>query len=489
MKLFGGALPRSRCDGRSMCSRFALVSAFAASFGFAGDLGSAVPLVVSNGNDDGAGSLRAALAAAAEPGAPGHILVATEDDIAVTTTLTYDGAAPLAIFGSGQSVTTEVNTTLLAISNGADLTVNGLNFRGPGEFSVENRGDETGEPGKGIFVKLRDDQTGTLNLTLQDVSLSGAAYHGVHVSDCDLGDACGAGATGEGGGSPASVSVHLSNVTIWDVGNGKFDADGIRVDERGDGDIHFVSQNSTFEGVGADGVELDEGQAGDVIATVTGNTFADNGGYCAPDILAPFLPEEDEGEFEDGEVSASDIPGDVTGTPDDACFERDVELYDSGFVKAYEIELDLDDGIDIDEAGDGDLRVLMIASTIRGNLDEGFDVGEQDGGGLYVWAWRTDAQGNTDDGFRGDEEGPGSVNVLLYDVQSEDNGGYGARFRQEDQGDISVVVDNTETSGNGDGDKMGLRVQQSGTGTGTLTMRNATISDGIDARNVDVIQE
>ncbi|MEM7120752.1 MAG: hypothetical protein AAF563_05710 [Pseudomonadota bacterium] len=459
------------------------------SFGIAGELGSTVPFVVSNGNDDGAGSLRAALKAAAEPGAPGHIFVTTDDDIIVTTTLTYDGTAPLAIYGSGQSVTTEVNTTLLSMSNGADLSVSGLNFRGPGEFSVVNRGDETGEPGKGIFVKLRDDQTGTLSLTLEDVSLSGAAYHGIHVSDCDLGDACGAGATGEGNGSPASVSVHLSNVTIWDVGNGKFDADGIRVDERGDGDIRFVSRNSTFEGVGADGVELDEGQAGDVIATVISNTFADNGGYCAPDVLEPFLPEDDEGEFEDGEVSPSDIPGAITGTPDDACFERDVELYDSGFVKEYEIEIDLDDGIDIDEAGSGDLRVLMIASTIRGNLDEGFDVGEQDAGGLDVWAWRTTAQNNTDDGFRGDEEGPGSVSVLLYDVQSEENGGYGARFSQEDQGDISVVADNTTTSGNGDGDKMGLRVQQAGSGTGTLTTHNATFSDGIDARNVELIQQ
>lgn len=459
------------------------------SFGLASEIGAAGPVVVNNGNDSGEGSLRAALKAAAQPGASGHVLVATDGDISVKSTLTYEGKAPLAIYGSGQSIKTDVNTTLLEVSKGADLTLNNLNFQGPGGFSVKNRGDKTGKAGKGIFVKLRGDQTGIVNVTLEGVSLSGIAYHGIHISDCDRGDACGAGSGGEGDGSPASITVRLTNVSISEVGTGKFDADGIRVDERGAGDIIFNSRNASFSRVGADGVELDEGQDGDVIASVVNNTFVENGGYCDPELLKQFLPKDHKGEFEDQKFSESGVPAKVEGSPDDACFERDVELYDSGFVKEYEIELDLDDGIDIDEAGNGDLRTLMVGSTIRGNLDEGLDFSEEDGGELDVSVWRSTAQGNTDDGFRAREDGPGSVKILLHDVQARENGRKGATFRQRDQGDINVVVDRTMTGKNGDGKKTGVVVEQAGTGTGTLTLRNSKISDGIDAENVKVVEE
>ena len=103
------------------------------------------------------------------------------------------------------------------------------------------------------------------------------------------------------------------------------------MDERSAGDIFFDAQGSTFTNVGADGVELDEGQEGGVFANAVDSKFDDNGAYCDPKILNAFLPEKDEGEFEDGKkVAEADIPGAVKGSPDDACIEREVELYDSG---------------------------------------------------------------------------------------------------------------------------------------------------------------
>jgi len=447
--------------------------------------GAAGPVLVTNGNDNGEGSLRAALDAVAKGDGPGHVLVVTDDDIKIDTTLTYEGTAPLAVYGKGQTVETGSDITLLTLSQGADLTVSDLNFRGPGNFNIKNRG----KAGKGIFIDMRPDQTGVVTLVLEDVEVSGGAYHGVHISDCNLADDCGAGRGGKGDGSPASIVVRLTDVEISDVGNGRFDADGLRVDERSGGDIFFYAQDSSFTKVGADGVELDEGQEGGVFATAVDSKFDDNGAYCDPEILKAFMPEKDEGEFEDGKMAEADIPGAVKGSPDDACFEREVELYESGSVKAYEFGIDVDDGFDIDEAGPGDFWALMVGASVSGNLDEGLDFGEEDEGGVRFAAWRTVTKDNADDGIKIVESEAGSVEGLLHKVSSTDNGGKGAVFEQRDEGDLDVLVDQTKTENNDDGDKTGLEVVQDGDGKGTLTIRASEIADGIDAENVDVIEE
>lgn len=447
--------------------------------------GAAGPILVTNGNDSGEGSLRAALEAVATQDQPGQILVVTEGDIQIDSTLTYAGKAPLSIFGEGQTIKTETDMTLLTLSQGADLRVNDLSFQGPGNFSIKNRGKD----GKGIFIDMRPDQTGVLTLILEDVDISGVAYHGVHLSDCNLADDCGAGRGGKGDGSPASIVVRLADVQISDVGNGRFDADGLRVDERSDGDIFFYARDSKFTKVGADGVELDEGQDGGVFATAVDSTFDDNGAYCDPEILKAFMPKDDEGEFDDGETAEADIPGAVTGSPDDACIEREVTLYDSGSVKEYEFGIDTDDGFDIDEAGPGDLWALIVGASVRGNLDEGLDFGEEDEGGIKFAAWRTAAKDNADDGLKIVESEGGSVEALLHKVTSKDNGGKGAVFEQRDEGDLIVVVDQSETANNDDSDKTGLEVVQDGDGKGSLTMRASDIADGVDAENVNVVEE
>ncbi|ODR98589.1 hypothetical protein AUC68_09290 [Methyloceanibacter methanicus] len=224
----------------------------------------------------------------------------------------------------------------------------------------------------------------------------------------------------------ASIVVRLNDVEIDDVGNGHFDADGMRVDERGGGDIFFYAKDSEFTNAGADGLELDEGQEGSVFVTVVDSKFDDNGNYCDGKVLESFLPKEPEGEFEDGEKKDSDIPAAVTGTPDDGCFEREVELYESGSVKEYEIGLDFDDGFDVDEAGPGDLWALIVDTSVNGNHDEGLDFGEEDEGSLKLGVWNTEAKNNTDDGLKMVESGAGNVAALLAKLTSKDNGGKGA---------------------------------------------------------------
>ncbi len=397
--------------------------------------------IVTTGADAGDGSLRAALAAASSGTGPQTIAIATGDTIAIGSGLSYTGSEPLTIVGAGQTVALSADETVLSVTNGADLTISSLTLSGPGGFDINNRSASGMAAGKGIFIDIRDDQTGTLHLSLTDVVVENVAGHGVHVSDCSLADDCGGGGGGAGEGSPASISVVAQNLVVRGVGYGRFDADGLRVDERAEGSIFFAASDSVFTGVGADGVELDEGQAGDVVVQVSGGSFSDNGGYCDPAILEAFLPAEPEGEFEEGAVMEDAIPGPVTGSPDDACFEREVDTYDDGSVEEYEFAIDVDDGFDVDEAGEGSIRAVLTGSEILNNLDEGLDYDEEDAGGIELTLIGTSASGNADDGYKNSEEGDGDVTGVMLNVSATDNGGVGAVFEEEVRVCITIVME------------------------------------------------
>ncbi len=438
--------------------------------------------IVSNGADSGQGSLRHAI----EEARASHIFIKqTVSSITINSPLVYDKTSKLLIKGHGQTVNSSRNINLLSVTQGADLEISDLNFRGPGGFNINNRGDQGQSAGKGIFVDVRDDQTGTVKVTLSNVTVSDVANHGIHISDCSLADDCGGGGGGGGKGSAASIEVNLHNVTVDNVGNGRFDADGLRVDDRGDGDIVFIAENSTFINVGADGVELDEGNDGDVIAQVRDSRFDDNGAYCDPDVLAPFVPTPDEAEFADTERLPGQIPGIVAGSPDDSCIEREVELYDSGYVEVYEFGIDLDDGFDIDEAGPGSLVANIRNSVINGNLDEGIDFDEEDSGMIFARFVNTSAAVNRDDGFKFSEEDEGSVIGRVTESKAMNNGGKGFVFEEEGDGDLLVSVNESNTSNNDDSDDTGIEAVQEDDGQGMLRVDDSDIDDGIDTNGVD----
>jgi hypothetical protein len=451
-------------------------------------------VVVTNANDSGPGSLRHAI----EDLKATHIMIPPSiQHIEIFDPLTYGEEEPLTILGSGQTIKTWDNINILQLTMGADLTASKLHFEGPGGWSIENRGDQGGDAGKGIFIDVRDDQEGVVRMVLTDVSVSGVANHGIHISDCSEEDDCGSGSGGAGDGSPASISVTLHNVSVDDAGNGKFDADGLRVDDRGEGGISFVAKNSSFTNVGADGVELDEGDDGDVLATISRTRFNHNGGYCDPDL---FWVEELvlEGSFADDDAlrEAVDEELEALGILDTGCLEIDDSSYDDGANETtVEFELDLDDGIDIDEAGNGSLNALITDSEIKGNLDEGVDFDEEgDGDGndttgdVAVSVLNSVAVFNTDDGIKVSEEGDGDVLGSLYEVKSRMNGGKGAVFEEEDEGILDVTVDRTKTMKNDDSDDTGLEIAQDGNAVenaaSSLTVRNSDIKDGIDASGV-----
>ena len=444
--------------------------------------------IVTSAADRGDGTLRHALSLATA-GEVDRIVVATEGDIQIRNGLSYGGSQALSIVGTGQTVLGANDATLLTSLGGGDLSIMGLSFQGPGGFSINERSDIDGVSGKGIFVDVPDGATGTISLYLTNVAVSQVGNHGIHVSDCTLADACGGGQDGSGDGSDASIALLLQNVTIDDAGNGKFDADGLRIDERGPGSVHLSVDGSLFTNVGADGVEVDEGQAGSVFATVTNTTFTANGNYCDPSILDAFMPDADEGEFSDGEASLDDIPSAERGSPDDGCFELEYDLYDSGSVEAFEIGIDLDDGIDFDESGSGSIFASMVDVAITDNLDEGLDFDEADEGNIIINIIDSVATGNRDDGFKVSEEDDGGIVTIVSNSTAMENGGKGFVFEAEDDSALFADFNGVSTSNNDDGDDTGLELVNEGENSGFANVSNSSIADGIDADGVAVTQQ
>lgn len=443
-------------------------------------------LMVTTFDASGDGSLQAALDTAAASVERTTILVSDAAGTLTTETgLTYNGPSALAIFGNGLTVASPNNVTLLSAIGTDELHLDGIRFEGPGGFSITERGDLDGTAGKGIFLDVADDAAGDIDLILSGVSVSGVAGHGVHVSDCTLADDCGGGGGGAGEGSPASINVRLNNVLIQNVGHGRFDADGLRVDERGEGDITLTAMDVTVQGVGADGIELDEGQEGDVTVEMISGNFIDNGAYCDPALLEAFMPAVPEAEFDEGNMTADAIPGPITEAPDNSCIERVVDLYDDGTVEEYEFAIDLDDGFDIDEAGPGSLFGSFTGGEMSGNLDEGYDFDEEDAGDIEVVFTGFAAYGNTDDGIKLSEADDGNVFLVATAIEATGNGGVGIVAEEEDAGNLSMVLVGITTIGN-DGGELGVEGVQEDAGEGHVYVIDSEIADGIETDGAEL---
>lgn len=400
---------------------------------------------VTNGNDLGKGSLREALSS----GASKIVIQPSVSVINIESTLTYNGTAPLVIKGSGQVVDGGGNgNTLLAVTRGADLAVSNLMFTDNAFYEQRWQGG-----GEGILLDVPPERTGVVQLKLTNVTVTGVGDHGVHVLDCDLPD-CGAGGGGAGDGSPASIEVELNGVTIDRVGLGHFDADGLRVDERAEGSITLHAVKSRFSAVGADGVELDEGGAGDVILNLSQVSFTGNGAYCDG------LPEE--------------LPG-VNDSP--LADPLDAACYDDG-------EIDLDDGFDVDEAGEGSIVGRITNALVSDNFDEGLDFDEAGDGGYGIKLVNIRAYRNFDEGIKLSAEDDGDLVARLHRVLVTDSDDDGVQIEQDGEGIVDVVVTASVISQNA---KKDLKVEQSQDApSGTLKVRGSRI-EIIDTDNVDEI--
>ncbi|MGB5735109.1 MAG: hypothetical protein WBM40_11780 [Thiohalocapsa sp.] len=428
----------------------------------------AATAVVTSGNDAGPESLREALAS----GADTIYIRPAVGRISIDSTLSYEGTIPLRIVGGSVTIEGTDDFTLLQVSNGADLTIRNLHFVGIGGFSVEAQ--STGR-GKGIFIDVPEDRTGVVTLKLINVSVSDVAYHGIHVSDCDVGDACGSGEEFLGTGSPAGVDLKFRGVGVYDVGYGVFDADGVRVDERDAGGITMSTFRSEFIGAGADGIELDENGEGDVVVSTSNTRYIDNGGYCDPidPESPPYLDD----------LCVEDDDGDLVLDLDDAL---DIDEGGDGSIRltGRKISLDgnYDEGLDLDESGDGDIQLNLVRVDGELNNDEAIKASEEDAGDLIAKLRDvTVLQSLNNDGIEFEETGNGDVIANLRATEARRNDGSGIEIVQTDEGYLEVVVFGSVATENGSAD---LKVESDT--TGTLKVRGSDVGT-TDTKNVDQI--
>ncbi len=326
--------------------------------------------------------------------AAGDAPITLDADITVDEPLVWTGSTTLSIVGGGHTITAasgfDVSSfdALVLVADGADVDLDGLHLVGTDAFDMFTPGGFSG-----LRVDVPADATGTVHVAMTDSSIENVGLHGLYVEDQAL-------------ASAASVHLELHGVEVVDAGVGGFDEDGVRVNEGGDGDIVFHATDSTFDGAGADGVELDERGPGDVLFDVTGSTFVENGDYCSDRL---------DGEIEielDTEAEALAVRA---AYEDPTCVE--VEEDDGVWVAA----LDLDDGFDIDEAGDGSIVGTFDDGVVVDNFDEGLDFDEEDAGGIEARATDTLVDGNVDEGIKYSEEGNGSVLGVTSGITADGN--------------------------------------------------------------------
>ena len=288
---------------------------------------------VTSSADDGEGTLRAALQAAASDPRVGRIRVQRGlPPVQLASPLVFPGTHPLRIEGGGlvldgsalpDTVLGGTNGVLVA-TGGADLDLKEIVVRGAA--------------GSGIIVLVPPSRAGRVSLTLDGVTVEDNGHHGVLVNDQAGYFAAPLGA--DSAGSAAGILLRVTGSRFLRNGRGGLDYDGLRVNEGGPGSLEVVISTSHAEQNGGDGIELDERGEGSAAVAIDRSTALANG---------------------------------------------------------FHSPADLDDGIDVDEYGPGDLRVRLVDVTASRNAQKGVDLTEAGDGALSETRVRVTAEGNPDD--------------------------------------------------------------------------------------------
>ena len=121
---------------------------------------------------------------------------------------------------------------------------------------------------------------------------------------------------------------------------------------------------------------------------------------------------------------------------------------------------DFDDGLDIDEFGPGDVWLIVHRGHFNLNFDDGIDLDENDEGSLYSLIDRVEAADNLDQGVTFEEQGSGHTLVTIKESTLVGNDADAQGIDIRGKGD---------GDGEGEGDDGG---DGENTGTGTLTLRD-----------------
>ena len=139
-----------------------------------------------------------------------------------------------------------------------------------------------------------------------------------------------------------------------------------------------------------------------------------------------------------------------------------------------------DDGFDADEAGEGDLIVLIVASSLVDNRDEGIDLDEAEEGSTIVTLFGVEASRNEDEGLKVDEAGTGDLTARVVDSAIDDSASQqGIQLVEGDEGDCDVRIVDSEVRGN---DDEGLASEQTAPGDGRLRLVRSDLRGPVPGR-------
>ena len=352
--------------------------------------GSAADVAVTNANDSGPGSFRAAIAAASGNASIGRVVFSGVGTVELAATVEYTGTQALEIVGNG------------AVLDGSRLGSDAAAFASQTTGNLVIRTLTVRDaPGEGVAYQVPAGSSGARAVTFDRVQILGNGGHGVLVNDQDFPEIVDPdnGIPRHPAGSAASLLVSVTKSTIADNGHVAGDRDGIRVNEGAAGDLTFTLVDTRVEGNGGDGVELDERGPGDAAFTVSGSRLTGNG---------PFDPDD----LDDGMDVDESLEGDVIGT----------------VIRTVASD-NFEEGLDFNENDAGNMDVTLSQLEANGNREEGIDLEEDDdfagGGNLVVAASQITADRNGVDGGDGGlkirEKGVGDLRVALSRITAGGN--------------------------------------------------------------------
>ena len=381
---------------------FRAVVCFAA-VGLATAPATAATVFVSNNADDGAGSFRAAVAAASSPNSSITSIRFRRDlgTIELLSTVVYSGEQGLSIDGRGTEIgaVTPQAYDLFIAEGGGDLTLRALTFRD---------GDN------GVLVEIPALAEGLISVTLFDVTVIDNLRFGLSIDEDDP--------TPD---EPFAASISLVVASSHFARNGLLDTDdedegdvdAVRVNERGDGDITAAAIHSAFVDNGADGFELDEEGLGDATLTALGSSFDDDGATRSGGDDGLDIDESD-----DGSIWLNVVGSTFNGSTDDGIGldESDAGDLHIALVKV-EAARNTDSGISADEGDEGDYEVKFVLVTADENDDKGADMTEAGDGDFDGRAVTSSFSSNGDDGIAVEQLHAGSGVLRLVNVTIDGN--------------------------------------------------------------------
>lgn len=379
-------------------------------------------------------SLRNAIEHANSDASVKRIVFKRNANIVLSEPVIYSGTQSLKLIGNNATIDGSSAGSFVLDEDLTAVTEDGtLVFNTAGNITIKRLNVENSAT-RGVVVNIPTDATGDdIQVKLENVSITDSALFGLHVDDNS--DEFDDGSVG----SDIGIDLKLIRSTFTGNGTGAIDFDGVRVDERGNGDINAVIQNTHIDGNGGDGMELDEAGDGDVNATLFKVTFNGNGFYN---------------------------------------------------------EEDLDDGFDIDEADGGDIDLTLVNIEVNDNMDEGLDFDEAGDGDIELRARKIYASNNSDEAIKLDEEDDGDIEAKLRNVFVNQSGDDGIQFTELGEGKIEANLKKVSVS---DSAKYGIKMEQwivedeevIAEEAGTLKVRKVILSgndkgDEIKVNNIDI---